>query len=351
MASCSEEQAVTEKILRPVQYQQVVLSGGESTRVISGTSKSDLVNKLSFRSNGILSELNMKLGQKVKQGQLLAKLDNIQAQLNYENSISSKNSSESNLKTSKLNLDRVRALYEKGGSSLSDFEAAKDAYRTAQQNFNSSIRNVKIQKDQISYGYLYASADGEVAAVNVELNENITAGQAVATINSGNDMDIDLGVPESVINQIKPGMVVEIDFVSLNTKQFSGVVKEVSPSINSNTSTYPVVVNVTDTTPEIRSGMAANVTFHFGNEQIDESPRLIVPANAVGEGSEGRFVFLLVQSGNSTVVKKQPVTIGNLTSEGFEVVSGLENGQLIATAGLQTLLDGQEVLFKQDKAL
>ncbi len=87
MASCSDEQVAVEKVLRPIQYQQVVFSGGESTRIISGTSKSDLVNKLSFRSIGILTELNMKLGQKIEKGQLLAKLDNIQAQLNYENSI------------------------------------------------------------------------------------------------------------------------------------------------------------------------------------------------------------------------------------------------------------------------
>ncbi len=99
------------------------------------------------------------------------------------------------------------------------------------------------------------------------------------------------------------------------------------------------------------SGFCASITFHFGNGQTDEAPRLIVPANAVGEGSAGRFVFLLEHNGSMTTVKKQPVTIGNLTSEGFEIVSGLENGQYIATAGLQTLLDGQEVLFNQDKAL
>ncbi len=351
MASCSEEPVAVEKILRPVQYQQVVYSGAESTRVISGTSQSDLVNKLSFRSNGILSELNMKLGQKVEQGQLLAKLDNIQAQLNYENSISSRNSSESNMKTSKLNLDRVRALYEKGGSSLSDFEAAKDAYRTAQQNYNSSVRNVEIQKEQINYGYLYASADGEVASVNVELNENVSAGQVIATINSGTTMDIALGVPESVINQIKPDMEVEVSFASLNNKQFAGLVKEVSPSVDVNTSTYPVVVNVIDPSPEIKSGMAANVTFHFNKAAGSQTPQLIVPAHAVGEGSNGRFVFLLQPQGDSAVVKKQTVTIGELTAAGFEVLSGLDNGQYIATAGLQTLLDGQEVLFKQDKAL
>ncbi|MEL6483262.1 MAG: efflux RND transporter periplasmic adaptor subunit, partial [Bacteroidota bacterium] len=70
---------------------------------------------------------------------------------------------------------------------------------------------------------------------------------------------------------------------------------------------------------------------------------LVVPAYAVGEDSNGRFVFLVEDKGETTTVKKHPIKVGNLSSEGFEVVSGLSVGQKIATAGLQTLLNGQEV--------
>ncbi len=345
LAACGEEAVIEEKVIRPVLYQEVTFANGSKERTISGTSKSDQVIKLSFRSNGILSELNMNLGQKVKKGDLLGKLDNIQAQLNYENSISAKNSSESRMKTAKLNLDRIKALYEKGGSSLSDLEAAKDVYRTAQQDYNSSLRNVAIQKDQINYGYLYASADGEVASVSVELNENVSAGQVVGTLNSGTQMDIALGVPESIINELQVGMSVDVRFVSIENQVFSGVVKELSPSIDSSTSTYPVVVNLTNPSPEIRSGMAADVRFSLGevNNPSQATPKLLVPAKAVGEDANGRFVFLLEKQGQSYFARKQTVSIGALAADGFEVLGGLSNGQLIATAGLQTLLDGQEV--------
>ena len=88
--------------------------------------------------------------------------------------------------------------------------------------------------------------------------------------------------------------------------------------------------------------MTANVTFNFTEENAAESV-LIVPAKAVGEDGEGRFVFLLEEEGASARVKKQPVQVGSLTTEGFEVLGGLSAGQKIATAGLQTLLNGQEV--------
>ena len=73
---------------------------------------------------------------------------------------------------------------------------------------------------------------------------------------------------------------------------------------------------------------------------------IVVPTNAVGEDGNGRFVFLVEGEKNKATVKKQSITIGNLTSEGFEVKTGLKAGQKIATAGLQTLLDGQDVKTK-----
>jgi len=349
LVSCGEEEVAEEKMVRPVKYHKVEFSGGDKVRVFSGTSKTDQVIKLSFRSSGVLSELNVKLGQKVSKGDLLAKLDNVQARLNYENSISSKNSSESKMNTTKLNLNRIKALYEKGGSSLSDLEAAKDAARNAQQNYNSALRNVDIQQEQINYGYLYASADGEISAVNVELNENVSSGQIIGTLNSGSHMNISLGLPESVINNVQLNMPVQVTFSSLNNKTFNGTVSEVSPSLDINTATYPITIDVDDSSSEIKSGMAANVTFNFKETNSQANNKLlVVPSVAVGEDSNGRFVFLLTQNGETAIVSKQPIVIGKLTSEGFEVVSGLENGQLIATAGLQTLLNGQEVLIKQE---
>jgi RND family efflux transporter MFP subunit len=254
------------------------------------------------------------------------------------------------MNTTKLNLNRIKALYEKGGSSLSDLEAAKDAARNAQQNYNSAIRNVDIQQEQINYGYLYASIDGEIADVNVELNENISTGQVVATLNSDSNMNIILGLPESVINNIKLNMPVQVSFTSLNGKSFKGIVSEVSPSLDANTATYPITIDVEDSSSEIRSGMAANVTFNFKDADINSDTVLVVPTNAVGENSKGRFVFVLNQNGETAIATKQTIQIGKLTSEGFEVISGLKSGQLIATAGLQTLLEGQEVSIKKVKA-
>ena len=342
LLSCGENEVKEEVVLRPVRYSEVGYVGGDKSRSFSGTAKTEKIINLSFRSSGIVTKLDMKLGQKVRKNDLLGTLDNVSARLNYESAIESKNSSESQMNTAKLALNRVRTLYEKGSSSLSDYEDAKNSYRTAVASFESSKRSVAIQQDQIRFGYLYAPEDGVIASVSGEVDENVSPGQTIGVLNAGSAIEISLGLPESVINAVKKDMKVRVSFTAIPEENFNAVVTEVAPAVDQNTSTYPVTVMVTDKDDRIKSGMAASVNFEFVSESLDKKT-MVVPANAVGEDGNGRFVFIIEESDEMTTVNKQPITIGNLTPEGFEVVSGLQIGQKIATAGLQTLLDGQEV--------
>ena len=342
IAGCRGEEPEKAQVLRPVSYQEVGYKGGGSIRTFSGTAETDKIIDLSFRSSGIITRFDIRLGQQVRRGQLLAQLDNVQARLAYEQALSALNSAASQMNTAKLGFERVRSLYEKGSASLSDFENAKNSFRTAEASHESAQRSVDIQREQISYAFIYAPEDGIIASVNAEVDENVSAGQPVAVLNAGADMEIALGLPESIINRIQAGMKVDVAFTSLPGASFTGTCTEVSPSVDPNTATYPVRIRVEDPSEDIRSGMTANVTFNFDEANTDESA-LIVPAKAVGEDGNGRFVYILEEQGASARVKKQMIQVGPLTTEGFEVVDGLQAGQKIATAGLQTLLNGQEV--------
>ena len=340
--SCEDRAEKEVQLIRPVKCREVGFQGGVKKRTFSGTAQTDKIINLSFRSTGIITQLDIKLGQRVKKGQLLAKLDNVQARLLYGQATTQLNSAISQRNTAKLTLNRVRALYEKGSSSLSDFEAAKNAYKTVKESYESAKRGVEIQREQIRFGYLYAPEPGVIASIRAEINENLSAGQVVATLNAGATMEITLGIPESVINRVKEGMEVDIHFSALRGKKVKGKVTEVAPAVDPNTATYPLRVTIINPSKDIKSGMAADVTFDFGGNPM-EKKKLVVPVHAVGEDGKGRFVFIIEAQGKNARVKKQHVTIGNLSSEGFEIISGLRVGQKIATAGLQTLLDGQQV--------
>lgn len=342
--ACGGEETQEAKVLRPVIFQEVGYESALEMRTFSGLAETDKVINLSFRNSGIITFFNIRLGQVVKKGQLLARLDNVQARLGLEQAQASLTSAESQMNTAKLGYDRIRSLYEKGSASLSDFENAKNSWQTAQSSYASAQRSVDIQKEQINYGYIYAPENGIIAAVNAEVDENVSPGQVVSVLNAGDEMTIALGMPESVINQVRECSNVTVTFPALVGQSFEGQVTEVSPAVDRNTATYPVKVTLLAPTEEVKSGMASNVTFSFGQRAEDA---LIIPAKAVGEDSKGRFVFLVNEQGGATTIKKQHIRIGELTPAGFEVLSGLTEGQKIATAGLQTLLDGQEVVLKK----
>lgn len=345
LLSCGGKEETKEEVLRPVKYQVVGTSDVQRIRTFSGVAKAGDDINLSFRSGGIIIQVNVVKGQRVKKGQLIARLDNIEANLAYEKSVSELNSTESAMNTTKAELDRTKSLYEKNSVSLSDYEAAKNSYQNALAQYESAKRNKGIQQTQIDYGYIYAPKDGIIADTDGSVNENVQPGHTFAILNAGDQMKIEVGLPENVINQVQLAMETEISFSALEGKNLKGSVIEISPILVESAATFPVDIEIIDVTPDIRPGMAANVTFNFGSqvEQSDDKP-LTIPIKAVGEDGNGNFVFIIEsEDGQTGQVKKQQIEIGQMTSNGFEIKSGLNEGQYIATAGLQTLLDGQKV--------
>ena len=328
---------------RPVAWVAVGSGDGAVTRSFSGSASTDRVLTLSFRSAGVLTSLGIRLGDRVREGQLLAELDNVAARLGYEQARSQLNSAESQMNTARLALDRTRSLYESGNAALSDYENARNAFRTAEAGHASAQRSVQIQEEQISYGRILAPASGIIASVSVEEGENVSPGQPVAVLNAGGTMQIALGLPETVINRVTQGMEARVTFAALPGDGFRGRVTEVSPSVDRATATYPVRVAVVDATEQIRTGMAATVTFEFASS-VEAAGALTVPARAVGEDGQGRFVFVIeAGQGDVGVVRRRTVEVGRLGADGFEILAGLERGERVAVAGLQTLLDGQQV--------
>lgn len=343
--ACTEKEEKKKEVLRPVKFEMIGHSSAASIRTFSGVAKAGNEIELSFRTNGIITKINAKIGQKVKKDDLIAKLDNVQAKLAFEQAVSALKSAKSAMNTSKSSLDRVRSMYEKGSSSLSEYEAAKNSFQSLLGQYDSAKKSKEIQQSQINYGYINAPSDGVIALVNSDLNENISAGQVVAVLNAGDQTNIVVGMPENVINKVILGMSVDLKFSALDGQERKGSVIEVAPIVDANSATYPVKIVINGATEMIKPGMTASVTFDFSSgseEPIDNS--LMVPVKAVGEDGNGNFVFVVISSdGKTGHVKKQTVEIGALTSNGFIIKSGLSSGDKIATAGLQTLLDGQKV--------
>jgi RND family efflux transporter MFP subunit len=173
------------------------------------------------------------------------------------------------------------------------------------------------------------------------VNENVQAGQTIVTLTSGTLPEVEIALPGKLIADVDENDTVTVSCDAYPGEALSAVVTEVGVA-TINSTTYPVRVRLREPRDLIRPGMAAEVTFRF--ESADREGRIFVPAVAVGEDRQGRFVFRVESKGDGTgVVHRHGVAVGELTTDGLEIVEGLSEGDEIATAGVRRLEDGLTV--------
>jgi RND family efflux transporter MFP subunit len=342
LASCGDKQPEqSEDPVKPVRYAEVLTSGGQYTRTLTGTTQSADVVQLSFLMSGQIEKLDTKVGQEVSQGELLAKLDQSDIVLSHEQAKAALRSSEIQLETAKSSFERVKQLYQANNASLSDYENARNNYAASEANYESARNNLQLTESKFEYSRIVAPASGIIASVHAKVGEFAQAGKAVFVLNSGTgNIEVKVGMPERYIAQVKQNSPVTVTLNSMAGRAFSGTVTEVGYSAEG--STYPVIVRVDDSPEDMRPGMPADVEFVFGD--AGGATKLIVPFKSVGEDTQGTFVFRLepTDSGLYTA-QKSYVQVGTLLPEGFEILDGVADGDLVATAGLKSLSDGRKV--------
>lgn len=333
------------EIIKPVKYGEVNQRGGIVTKTFNGTSQSGSQTNLSFRANGLITKLNVKVGDRVKKGQLLAELDKKDIALNYEKAKASEKNAKIQLENSRSSLDRMKLLYQSNSISLAEYEQAKNSFSNAQSNYETAKRSLDLQGSQFSYAKIVAPTKGVISAVNSEVNEFAQAGSPVLVMNSGDgDIEVNVGIPGTYINDLENGDSV---IVTINGGQLDGVITEIGFS-NGSSATYPITIKLTQADMSVKPGMSASATFRFGNES-EGSDQVVVPVKAVGEDHEGNFAYFLEPKENHCIARKRKITIGNLTNEGFVVTEGLEKGDKVAIAGLSSLYEGMKVnLLEQE---
>lgn len=340
--SCSEPVEQKETI-RPVRYQQAVRFNSEKQRTFSGVSESGKEAQLSFRVIGVIRSIKVVLGQRVKKNQQIAAIDDSDAILDYEKAVAAQKNTQVQVETAKSNLERVKGLYENNNVSLSEYEAAKNKFAAAKSDYSASKKNTALKKRELGYYKLYSPMDGIVVSKDVNENENVSAGQSIVKINAEDDIQIVVGMPEKYISKIKKDNKAIVVFSTLTGKTFQGVVTEISYSVSAS-STYPVKINLLEIDKAIRPGMPASVSFTIDSNK--KNSFFLVPSNSVGEDNNGNYVFTVVpEQKGFGVVHKKIVQVGNLTDNGFQILSGLDEGDLVVTAGIDKMTENKKVKF------
>jgi RND family efflux transporter MFP subunit len=282
------------------------------------------------------------VGDEVRAGELIAELDPEDYELQLEEAEASLARARAEARNAEANYERVRALYENHNASRQDLDAARAASESASAQVEADEKKVELARLQVGYTRLLAPMEGAIAAVDIEVNENVATGQTVVLLTGGAEIEVNVAVPEALISGIRERDPVTVTFDALPDREFPALVTEVGVAATGMATTYPVTVCLTGEESEVRPGMAAEVGFRF--QGTDERERLLVPTAAIGEDGEGRFAFVVERVDEGLgVAHRREVAVGELTSEGLEILRGLADGDLLVTAGVSRIEDGQTV--------
>ncbi|MEM1042488.1 MAG: efflux RND transporter periplasmic adaptor subunit [Bacteroidota bacterium] len=340
---CGDESADQAEVLRPVRYAAAVTGNSEQTRTFAGVAQAGTQVQLSARVGSTIETVAVEVGASVRRGQTLARLDATDYVIQQRQAEAAVAQAVAQLRNAEAAYDRTQELYANQAAALGDLDAARAQFESAGAQVRSSEAQADAARRQVGFTRLTAPVSGSVASVLVEPGEQVGVGQTAFVLTGGGQPEVQVAVPEGLIGRIRSGASATVRIGALGGEAFVGTVAEIGVAATSNATTFPVNVRLTGDASAVRPGMAAEVTLAF-RQAAASGDRVIVPLEAVAEDRSGRYVFVLErQSDSEAVAQRRAVETGQFAAEGVEILTGVQDGTLVATAGVSVLADGQRV--------
>ena len=341
LAACTPKVEVTEAI-RPVRVTRAAAVDGQAVAAYAGEIRARYESDVSFRVPGKILTRSADLGSMVKKGQVLARLDPQDANLNAVAARATLASADSDLEYARAELARYEELLAKKFVSQGVYDQKRNAFLAAQARREAASAQAGVSGNQAAYTTLTADADGVVTAINAEPGQVLAAGQPVMRIARLGEKDAVINVAENHLAQVKTSPNAKIGLWANPARLYSGKVREIAAAADATTRTYTVKVAVEDADDQLRWGMSANVGFPQGGAA--SAPVVLLPSTALtqtDDKSGARPAVWLV--GGDGRVKLVPVTVGKYTEQGVVVQAGLSGGEVVVIAGVHKLQPGQQV--------
>lgn len=342
-SGCSNEESKAEAVVRPVKVIEVAV--GENGRKLeySGAVKARYEINLAFRVNGKITERPVDVGDRVRPGDLLARLDAADYELAVSRAEADLRSAAKQVGTLKLFKQRAETLYAKSAASKSELDQRTLAYDQALSTEQSAISALEQARNQVAYARLYADMVGIVTAVSGEPGQVVGSGTPVVTIAMDGEKEVQVAVPETEIVNFVADKPVKVRFWSHQGMVLDGTVREVAGSADPRSRTFSVRVRIPDD-PRVLLGMTATVETEVGGD----SAGFDVPLSALAETGDGPVVWVVdLEAGT---VHPRSVRLGEFSDNGVRVSEGLSPGEMVVSAGTQFMSDGLKVKVSPEDA-
>jgi len=296
------------------------------TTTIEAERQVDILAKVS----GQVIKLPAEEGMRVKEGDLLAKLDEAELRIDFMQTRAS-------METDKAMLERAQNMLEKN-------LIAEENYETTRLQYESSKAAHEAARLQLEYTSIRAPFNGVVTARNIELGQRVNVNQSLFIIADFNPLRAKIYVPEKDIGRIFEGQGAKITIEAEPGLEFSGEVKMVSPVVDPSSGTSKVTIDIEDDKGKLKPGMFASV-FITTDTHINA---LIIQKKALIIESDRDQVYIY----KDAKAHKVNLQVGFTSGENVEVLSGLQEGDLVVIAGQDGLREGLPIRIPdQDTAI
>lgn len=330
--------------IRAIQYMEVSDSSSGQTRRISGIVQSSQKADLSFELGGNVLTVPVTLGARVVAGQVLATLDPKPYQLTVNAAQADLTKAKALLLDKESDYKAKAKLYEKRFVSKTVVDTAKADHEAALQNVESMKAKLQLAEHDLAHTELKAPFDGEIAKRSIEPATNVSMGQTVFQLLGQGGFEIEVSVPESLRRMIRVNMPVVAMFPTLNGVKSTGHISEISASANE-LNAFPTKIMI-EPADGIYPGLTAEVIFN--DQQKSDALVFLIPATALLPGPDDLSAYVYVYDPATSTVHKRQITAKHVQDNEVQVISGLALGDIIATAGVHFLYDGQKVtLYKE----
>jgi RND family efflux transporter MFP subunit len=339
LTGCGDSPAPPEYVPR-VKVQAVQLQDHAVSASLTGDVQARVQTQMSFRVGGQISERLVDVGDRVKPGQVLARLDR-QDQLNNLRSAEAAASAErARLKQADADLWRQQQLLPKGYTSRSEYDAALAAQRGAKNSLAAVEAQLSDAREQLGYTDLKADAAGVITSRQAEVGQVVQASAPVLGLARDGDRDAVFNVYESLL-AIPPGQPIDVVLLDDPSILARGEVREVTPTVSAETGTVQVKIALIDPPPQMTLGATVSASVRY-----QATPSVEVPWAALTKSGKKPAVWVI---GENEKADLRVVQVGRYLTGKVLIAGGLEDGDRVVVAGGQLMHPDQTVEIAEEE--
>lgn len=315
-------------------------------RTFPGRARAAKEANMSFRVTGPLIKFPVKVGDQVKEGDIVARLDPQDYETSLRTLEGQLDEAVANRKRAEQDLKRVKSIQTRDPGAVSQVMIDKavqvrNSSSAGERSLQASVQNAR---DQLSYTYLKAPFDGVVVETYVENFETVRPRQPILRVLDPSSIEFVINVPENLITLAPYVEDIKVAFDALPDVEVSASISEIGREASQATRTYPVTLLMAQPEgTEIIPGMAGEAKIISRPPAERELAGIHIPATAIFAGKDQSKSFVWVISEGTDTLSPREVILGQLTQYGMLIKSGLKAGERIVTKGVNSLQEGQQV--------